>query len=119
MLLANRMSADIPALYRIAMGNETARIPIAFSTDIAEVKTWTYIFVPYCTQNMHIGSCNTTYVNSKTGERALIRHNGAANVKSVMDWVYDNFPQPDSLAFIGCSAGASGIPFWTSLASTH
>ena len=40
-----------------------------------------------------------------------MRHNGAANVKSVMDWVYANFPQPDSLAFIGCSAGASAVVF--------
>jgi len=32
-------------------------------------------------------------------------------VKSVMDWVYDNFQQPDTLAFIGCSAGASAVVF--------
>jgi len=118
-LLADRISADIPALYRTVIGDETAHIPIAFSTDVAEVKTWTYMFVPYCTQDINMGSCNTTYVNSKTGERALVRHNGAANVKSVMDWVYNNFPQPDSLAFIGCSAGASVIPFMAARASTH
>ena len=28
-----------------------------------------------------------------------------------MDWVYDSFAAPDSIAFVGCSAGASAVVF--------
>ena len=88
----------------------TSLTPIGFSNQIDDVKTWTYIFVPYCTQDVHLGTCDTTYARNGT-QNKLVRHNGAANVKSVRDWVYTNFPAPDSLAFIGCSAGAAAAPY--------
>ena len=84
--------------------------PISFTTTVSDVKTWTYVFVPYCTQDIHLGSCKTTYVTT-SGESRTVFHNGAANVRSVMDWVYSNFARPASLAFIGCSAGASAVVF--------
>jgi hypothetical protein len=84
--------------------------PPGFSSTVADLKTWTYIFVPYCTQDIHLGTCTKTYVNDK-GECRKVRHNGAANIKSVRDWIYQNFPAPKSLAFIGCSAGAAAVPY--------
>ena len=83
--------------------------PLGFGTDISDINTWTYVFVPYCTQDIHLGTCDVTYTSASSGEQRYIRHNGAANVKSVMDWVHESFPAPDSLAFVGCSAGASAV----------
>ena len=83
--------------------------PVGFGTDVDDVNTWTYIFVPYCTQDIHLGSCDVTYTSEVNGARSTVRHNGAANVRSVMDWVYQEYSSPDSLAFVGCSAGASAV----------
>lgn len=82
--------------------------PLGFGTAVDDISTWTYIFVPYCTQDIHLGSCDVTY-RAATGEQRRVRHNGAANVKSVMDWVHQSFSNPDTVAFVGCSAGASAV----------
>ena len=95
-------------------GGATIGAPIGFGTDVDDVDTWTYIFVPYCTQDIHLGSCDVTYASETSSARTTVRHNGAANVRSVMDWVYQEFPPttagaPASLAFVGCSAGSSAV----------
>ena len=84
----------------------------ALGNTVPGLKTWTYIFVPYCTQDIHIGTCNATYTHPQTGETRTLRHNGAANVKAVMKYLYSSFPldsPPETLAFIGCSAGAAAV----------
>ena len=88
--------------------------PVALDTAVGDVSTWTYVLVPYCTQDIHLGSCDVAYTHSTTGQRRTVRHNGAANVRSVMDWVDAQFgtgSPPDTLAFVGCSAGASAVVF--------
>merc|ERR1719215_453960 len=66
---------------------------------------------------MHLGAHNNSY---GAGPLALVQHNGAANVRAVMDWLYSNFPQPDSLAFIGCSNAAILAPaLQAARAATH
>ena len=87
--------------------------PLGFQAEVGsgtdfDISTWTYIVVPYCTQEIHLGSCDVTYTGA-SGQQRRVRHNGAANVKSVMDWVYESFAAPDSIAFVGCSAGASAV----------
>jgi hypothetical protein len=103
-------SADLPTVMTQGGGGAPGSLPIAFGTDVAEVAGWTYVFVPYCTQDIHLGACSTTYVHSADPTRMrLVHHNGAANVRSVMEWVRSNFAQPERLAFIGCSAGAAAV----------
>ena len=31
--------------------------PVALDTAVGDVSTWTYVLVPYCTQDIHLGSC--------------------------------------------------------------
>lgn len=85
-------------------------IGVSSAAEVGETATWTHITVVYCTQDVHVGACTTTYQLSDGSANRTVHHNGAANVRSVMDWVYGNFPQPDVLAFMGCSAGASFAP---------
>jgi hypothetical protein len=88
-------------------------MPIGFGTDVqgaAPPSTWTYVFVPYCTQDIHMGDCWMDYQRSSDGSTRTVRHGGAANVRAVMDWVYSNFPAPQTIALVGCSAGASAVP---------
>lgn len=79
---------------------------------IGDTSTWTYVFVPYCTQDIHLGTYNQTYTDPVSGETRHMRHNGHANTKAAMDWVTASFPvsaPPLSLAFVGCSAGAAAV----------
>jgi hypothetical protein len=85
----------------------------ALGNSVPELSTYTYVFVPYCTQDIHLGSCTVDYSDPQTGHTRRVRHNGAQNTRAVMDWVYASFPAasspPETLAFIGCSAGASAV----------
>ena len=83
------------------------------SSPLGGTASYTYVFVPYCTQDIHLGTCNQTYTDPQSGESRTLRHNGETNSRAVMSWVYANFPPgspsaPDTLTFMGCSAGAAG-----------
>lgn len=85
-------------------------IGVSSEVQVADTATWTYIAVLYCTQDVHVGACTTTYQLPDGSANRTVHHNGAANARAVMNWVYDNFPKPEVLAFMGCSAGASLAP---------
>ena len=75
---------------------------------VGDTNTWTYVFVPYCTQDIHLGTCNQSYTDPVSGETRHMQHNGRANTQAVIDWVTASFPvavPPSTLAFVGCSAG--------------
>jgi hypothetical protein len=76
------------------------------------IKNWSHIVIPYCTGDIHWGDSVVTY---GTGEKAFkIHHKGAANVKSVMEWIKTNLQkQPQDLLVTGCSAGSYGSVYWT------
>lgn len=76
--------------------------------DSNPVKDWTYVFVPYCTKDVHVGDdVQMVYTdNSGTGSDVTIRHNGAANAATALNWVKRNFPDPRNILVTGCSAGA-------------
>ena len=83
------------------------------ASSLGDTSTWTYVFVPYCTQDIHLGTCNRSYADPVSGDIRTLRHNGAANVRAAVDWATTNsFPlssPPDTLAFVGCSAGAAAV----------
>ena len=71
---------------------------------------WHHIFIPYCTGDVHIGNSVHTYGE---GDKAFtINHNGANNVRAVLDWAKDNIPAPEVIFMTGCSAGAYGSVLW-------
>ena len=72
------------------------------------VRDWSFVFVPYCTGDVHSGSNNATYRNPDTGEPYTIRHRGADNFRVVMEWMRANFIAPDEILVAGSSAGAYG-----------
>ena len=59
----------------------------ALGDAVTGAKTFTYIFVPYCTQDIHLGTCTVNYT-AASGATRTVRHNGARNTRAVMDWVY-------------------------------
>jgi hypothetical protein len=76
------------------------------------VRDWSFVYVPYCTGDVHSGSNTAHYTDPDTGEPYTIEHRGADNFRVVLSWMKEAFPQPAQLLVAGSSAGAYG-------ASTH
>jgi hypothetical protein len=70
-------------------------------------RTWTYVFVPYCTGDVHSGDRATTYVTS-SGERGTLQHRGRANVLAFAEPLGRLFPNVRRLVIAGSSAGGYG-----------
>ena len=99
---------------------------LADKTDLTRYNT---IIVPYCTQDVHIGSSNIQYSNNnnnnnneggeendreqqdnKNGDGSTIYHHGGHNLMAVLRWIFTNFPNPHHIALTGCSAGGTVLP---------
>ena len=76
------------------------------------LRDWSFVYVPYCTGDVHSGSNTAHYTDPDTGEPYTIEHRGADNFRVVLQWMKDNLQQPERLLVAGSSAGAYG-------ASTH
>ena len=76
------------------------------------IKDWYHVFIPYCTGDIHIGNAEQTYT-APNGTDFTIQHNGAVNARSVLDWTFENFEDPEQIFVTGCSAGGYGAAYWT------
>ena len=77
------------------------------SSDDVKYADWTYIYVPYCTGDLHWGNATVTYQGGVT-----IEHRGAVNADAAASWMQAALPTPDVLLVSGCSAGAYGSLLW-------
>jgi hypothetical protein len=66
-------------------------------------KDWFWVFIPYCTADLHWGNNTQTYTADVT-----IQHKGFVNFSAVLDWIEANFEQPEKIFVGGCSAGGAG-----------
>lgn len=71
---------------------------------------WSMVFVSYCTGDVHLGTLNQNYVTDD-GYEFSIRHQGAANARSAIDWVEENM-SPAKIMVAGASAGALASPIY-------
>ncbi|MEZ6022212.1 MAG: pectin acetylesterase-family hydrolase [Hyphomonadaceae bacterium] len=72
------------------------------------VRDWSFIYVPYCTGDVHSGSNTATYTDPDTGEPFTIQHRGADNFRIILRWAEENFRRPARILVAGSSAGAYG-----------
>jgi hypothetical protein len=72
------------------------------------VKDWGFVYVPYCTGDIHAGSNTASYVNPFNGQTYQIEHRGADNFRVVLEWMRANFPAPEQILVTGSSAGGYG-----------
>lgn len=70
------------------------------------VRDYDMVFVPLCTGDAHIGDASVTYTTAADQLDLTIQHNGARNVRAVLDWFYANYPDPERIWVIGSSAGS-------------
>ena len=77
------------------------------------VRDHTFLVVPYCTADVHLGSNDKTYEVAKEGQEPLLfRHRGSANVDSALEWMIQNSENPKTIVVAGSSAGAVPSPFY-------
>ena len=69
-------------------------------------KDWSFVFIPYCTADVHWGNNVQTYTSG--GANIVIHHKGFVNFSAVLDWIQDNLEQPEKIFVSGCSAGSYG-----------
>jgi hypothetical protein len=71
--------------------------------------TWNYVYIPYCTGDVHTGNVDATYTDDTGANPPLeFRHQGHADVESVVQWIDGNFTNVPKLLVTGCSAGGVG-----------
>ncbi len=72
----------------------------------------TFIYIPYCTGDMHSGTRIKRY--EALGTTRDIHHVGALNLDAVLTWTTARFPSATQLWLYGLSAGGYGVVFnWT------
>lgn len=91
---------------------ELARFMVPFfqrEYDDTPTPDWNYVYVPYCTGDVHSGNNVITYKDPDGVEPDLeFHHNGYANVQAVVDWMATQFEHVPKLLVYGCSAGGAG-----------
>lgn len=74
-----------------------------FDNPANPVGDYNMVVVSYCTADIHTGNQSVAYNDDWT-----IEHMGAVNSNVVLDWVFENYPDPEDVVITGCSAGAYG-----------
>jgi hypothetical protein len=77
-----------------------------------------WVFIPYCTADVHTGSRNQTYTDA-LGLQETVRHQGFVNAQAVLKWVTENYPAPERIVVTGSSAGALGSIFFAESIMSH
>ena len=82
-------------------------------------KDWYFVYIPYCTGDIHWGASDTVYLDVWDQIPDLdswtIKHRGHVNFQVVLKWIQDNFEWPHEIFITGISAGSygaiGGFPF--------
>ncbi|WP_319523524.1 pectin acetylesterase-family hydrolase [Breoghania sp.] len=74
-------------------------------------KKWGFVFIPYCTGDLHWGANDVEYEDSwfqYGGGKHIIQHRGFVNFQVVLKWLKDNARYPGRIFVTGSSAGSYG-----------
>jgi len=98
---------------QIAPGTDPANYSGLFDQSNAAnpVKDWSFVYIPYCTGDIHTGSATRTYSNFGNPflpPQYTIQHRGFDNFMVVLDWIRKNFDAPKNILVTGSSAGGYG-----------
>ena len=68
---------------------------------------YSFVFVPYCTGDVHIGDATTAYSPELT-----VQHKGAVNAAAALDYLATTFPDAEQVVVTGESAGGVPTPLY-------
>jgi hypothetical protein len=69
------------------------------------VKDWNYVYVPYCTGDVHMGAKDDGQVAGVTGTQHFV---GRLNLTAFLHRIIPTFPNPEKVLLTGVSAGGFG-----------
>jgi hypothetical protein len=73
---------------------------------------YTFVFVPYCTGDVHLGDITREYSPELT-----VEHNGFVNGTTALAYLTENYPDADQVVVVGLSAGSAAAPVYAGLVS--
>jgi hypothetical protein len=114
--MAPGVPAGVPQLYmpQVPPGSPASYSGIFDATQAANpVRDWSFVYIPYCTGDVHIGSADRTYSNAGHPVFPLpsqfgIHHGGYDNFMVVLDWMRRHVDKPSQILVAGSSAGGYG-----------
>lgn len=71
-----------------------------------------FVYVPYCTGDVHIGNATTDY-----GNGVIVEHRGSPNAMKALEHLVARYPDAEQLVLTGESAGSVPTPLFAGLAS--
>jgi hypothetical protein len=74
-------------------------------------KDWSYVFVPYCTGDVHAGDNVVMYTDNMGMNTHTYHHTGHKNMLSFVPRIAATWPAPGKLVVSGSSAGGYGASF--------
>lgn len=83
-----------------------------FANPMNPFANYSFVFVPYCTGDVHIGNATTDY-----GDGVVVEHKGFVNGSSALDAMATLFPDATELVVTGESAGSVPTPLYAGMAS--
>jgi hypothetical protein len=78
--------------------------------DSDEVPTgdWNYVYIPYCTGDVHTGNAVATYTDETGTKSVEFHHDGHHAMEEIVSWLDENFTHVPKMFVTGCSAGGVG-----------
>lgn len=73
--------------------------------------SWSMVFVPYCTGDLHLGSTTHDY-----GGGVVVEHRGGVNGRAALEATAAAFPDAREVVVAGSSAGSAGAPLYAGIA---
>ena len=115
--IAPGMPSQVPQFFvpAIAPGSTPATYDGIFKADnpANPVGDWSFVYIPYCTGDLHAGSSVQQYFN--VGHPVLplpssftLQHKGFDNFMVVLDWMKKHMKEPERVLVAGSSAGGYG-----------
>lgn len=83
---------------------------ISASSKNNPLNDWTFINVPYCTGDWHIGTNDFEYTD-KDGDPQILHHHGYTNFKLMMEMILPYIGNPEAVLVTGWSGGGFGASF--------
>jgi hypothetical protein len=83
-----------------------------FSNPMNPFANYSFVFVPYCTGDVHIGNTTTDY-----GNGVVVQHKGFVNGSTALNAMATLFPDATELVVTGESAGSVPTPLYAGMAS--
>jgi Pectinacetylesterase len=85
------------------LGSDVAELAVDRSSDGSVLAPLNYVFVPYCTGDIHAGSNVMDY-----GSAGTVHHTGATNTAAFVAKLQQAFPSAANIYVLGSSAGGYG-----------